>query len=64
MENKGYTVIFTRWDDGKEVVAGRFRTEQEKDKFLKEIRQPGSGWLAEEKESIYIMNDYNYMLQK
>lgn len=43
MNEKGWTVVFTSWDDCKERVVGRFKTEQEKDEFLKEIRKPDSG---------------------
>lgn len=62
MENKGYTVIYTRWDDCQEWVAGRFKTTKEKDDFLDRIRRPDSGWTPEELNSICVVNNYNYAL--
>lgn len=62
MNEKGWTIVFTLWDDCKERVAGRFKTDQEKDEFLKEIRKPDSGWTNEELESVCSVNDYWYML--
>lgn len=62
MEEKGWTITFYLWDDGKERVARRFKTTEEKDKFLDEIHQPGSGWLGEELQTISVINDYWYML--
>lgn len=66
MENKGYTVTFIPWEDmeGKERVAGRFKTEKEKDDFLKEIHKSDSGWMMEELATVCVINDYNYVLRK
>ena len=62
MAEKGYTITYYHWDDMKEKVAGRFRTEKEKDEFLESIHKPGSGWLPDELETLCIIDDYNYML--
>lgn len=63
-EEDGWTVVFYPWDDdeGKPRVAGRFKTDEEKDKFLEEIHKQDSGWLNEELSSISVINDYWYML--
>ena len=41
-EENGWTITFLPWEDieGKERVAGRFKTTQEKDEFMKKIHQP------------------------
>ena len=57
----GYTIAYTRWDDCKLCVAGRFKPAEEKDAFLNSIYKPDSGWLEEELQSIEI-HDYNYIL--
>lgn len=64
VEEKGWTVVYTRWDDCRVCVAGRFKTTVEKDAFLAKIRQPNSGWLEEELMTIAVINDYSYMLCK
>lgn len=66
MENKGYTVTFVPWEDmmGRERVIGRFKTEEEKDEFLKEIHSNDSGWLPEELATVCVINDYNYTLSR
>lgn len=58
----GYTVTFIRWDDCKECVAGRFKTEKEKDDFLKEIHKNNSGWTDDELATVCVADDYNYTL--
>ena len=65
-EEKGWTITFLPWEDieGKERVAGRFKTTQEKDEFIKKIHQPDSGWLEEELSSICEVNDYNHLLKR
>lgn len=62
--SKGWTVVFYPWDDdsGKPRVAGRFKTTKEKDDFIETISKPDSGWLTEELNTLYIIDDYNYML--
>ena len=64
IEEKGYTIVYYPWDDMecKPRVAGRFKTKKEKDEYLEKIYKPGSGWLEEELKSLYIINDYNYIL--
>lgn len=64
MQNNGWTIVFYPWDDdaGKPRVAGRFKTEEEKDAFLKEIHAPDSGWMEEELSTIQVFEDYWYML--
>lgn len=59
---KGWTVTAIRWDDCVKFVAGRFKTDVDKDAFLEKIRRSDSGWLAEELQSITCINDYNYRL--
>lgn len=61
-DESGWTAVYTDWDDGKEKVARRFKTSKEKEEFLDNIRKPGCGFLEEEIESLYFVNDYNYML--
>lgn len=63
-ESKGYTIVYYPWDDdeGKPRVAGRFKTEKEKDDYIDKIHEPGSGWLDEELAMVSVINDYNYML--
>lgn len=60
--NKGYCVWYYDYETGKPRVAGRYRTEEEKDKKLEEISSPDSGWLPEEIATISVENDYNFML--
>lgn len=45
MSDNGYTIIFYPWEDmsGKPRVAGRFKTEKEKNDFLDEIYSEKSG---------------------
>lgn len=62
MKGSGYTIGYYDIDDGRPRVAGRFKTEDEKDKFLSKIYQPDSGWLDEELELLFIVPDYNYAL--
>ena len=64
MEKQGWTITYIPWEDdeGKERVAGRFKTTEEKDNFLKSISNPSSGWLGEELMTIVVHNDYNYVL--
>lgn len=66
MDGKGWTITYIPWEDmsGKERVAGRFKTNEEKDKFLDEIHNPNSGWLDEELMTVAIHNDYNYVLPR
>ena len=61
---KGYTVTYIIWDDGHGWVAGRFKTEDEKNQFLDKIKRPDSGWTPEELNSVSVINDYNYMMSK
>lgn len=56
--------MYTRWDDCKLCVAGRFKTTEEKDEFLSNIYKPDSGWLEEELESLAVINDYKYILPR
>ena len=63
-EDKGWTITFYPWESGLIRVAGRFKTTEEKDAFLNEIRKPDSGWLEEELMSIRVINDYNYSIFK
>lgn len=64
MEERGWTITYIPWEDdeGKARVAGRFKTTEEKDNFLKSISSPSSGWLAEELMTVAVHNDYNYIL--
>lgn len=48
--------------EGKPRVAGRFKTKEEKDEYIKKIYDINSGWLDEELSSISVINDYNYIL--
>lgn len=66
MNNNGWTITFLPWEseDCLERVAGRFKTTEERDKFIEDIHKPDSGWLPEELESIAIYNDYNYRLPR
>lgn len=66
MKEQGYTVIYFPWDDitGRPRVAGRFKTEKEKDDFLDMIQLPDSGWMDEELMTISVIDDYNYMLPR
>lgn len=66
MDEKGWTVAFFPWEDmeGKLRVAGRFKTTEEKDKFLEKIYSEDSGWMEEELETISVINDYNYLLPR
>lgn len=59
----GYSVLFTRSDDGKTMVARRFDTRKEVDDYLEEINKPGSGWFPEELESLSIVPDKNWILK-
>ena len=61
---KGWTIVFYPWDDmeGKPRVAGRFKTTEEKNKFLDKIYSKDSGWMEEELSTISAINDYNYSL--
>lgn len=63
-KDKGYTIVYLPWEDleGKPRVAGRFKTKEEKDKFIENIHDKGSGWLDEELSSISVINDYDYIL--
>lgn len=63
---KGWTIVFTPWEDveGREHVAKRCRTDKEKDDYLNKIHQHGTGWLEEELNSLRVINDYNYMLER
>lgn len=65
-EEKGWTIIYFPWDDdeGKPRVAGRFKTNEEKDEYLEKIYQLESGWTAEELGTLMIINDYNYRLER
>lgn len=64
MNENGWTIVYYPWEDdeGKPRVAGRFKTTEEKDKFLEKIYKPDSGWLPEELSTVSPINDYNYML--
>ena len=59
---KGFTIIYLSWDDGKPRVAGRFKSIEEKNNFLEKIYSSDSGWLEEELSTISVINDYNYLL--
>lgn len=59
---KGWTVTYIRCDDGREWIAGRFKTTAEKNAFLDKINRPDSGWTPEELHSVSVINDYNYIL--
>lgn len=63
-DNNGYTIVYIPWDDMncKPRVAGRFKTEAEKDAYLESIHKPDAGWIDEELSTITVINDYNYML--
>lgn len=64
MQEKGWTVTYYPWEDmeGKPRVVGRFKTTEEKDKFLDKIYAKDSGWTGEELSTLSIINDYNYLL--
>lgn len=66
MVSKGFTVVYFPWDDmaGRPRVAGRFKTEKEKDDFLQKIYEPDSGWIDEELSTVSIIDDYNYILSR
>ena len=59
---KGWAAVYTDWDDGKLKVARRFKTDDEKNEFIESLHKPGCGFLEEEIESMYFVNDYNYIL--
>lgn len=66
MEN-GYTVFFIPWEDlaGKPRVLGRFKTKEEKDNYLEKIYNvEESGFTDEELQTISVVNDYNYMIER
>lgn len=58
----GWTITFYSFDDGDLRVAGRFKTDKEKDEFLDKIQQPNSGWTEEELSTLSVFNDYFYIL--
>lgn len=62
VEERGWTVAYTRLDGCQTCVAGRFKTTAEKDAFLERINRPDSGWTPEELNSICTINDYNYLI--
>ena len=64
MDGNGWTIVYYPWDDleGKPRVAGRFKTDKEKDEFLEKIYKPDSGWMEEELSTVAVFNDYYYML--
>lgn len=66
MENKGFTLVYFPWEDmeGKPRVAGRFKTEKEKNDFLQKIYEPDSGWMEEELSTVSVIDDYNYTLPR
>lgn len=66
MMDKGFTVVYFPWDDikGRPRVAGRFKTEKEKDAFLQKIYESDSGWMDEELSTVSVIDDYNYMLPR
>ncbi len=66
LENKGWCIIYVPWEDleGKPRVIGRFKTTEEKNKKLEEIYEPGNGWLEEELQTVSVINDYNYTLER
>lgn len=66
MENKGFTLVYFPWEDmeGKPRVAGRYKTEKEKDDFLLKIYEPDSGWMEEELSTVSVIDDYNYTLPR
>lgn len=57
----GYTITFCSCDTGREKVAKRCKTEEEKVRFLQDIRKPRSGWTEDELESVCVIPDYNYI---
>lgn len=63
-KDKGYTIVYLPWEDleGKPRVAGRFKTKEEKDKYIEKIHDINSGWMDEELSSILVINDYDYIL--
>lgn len=66
MGNKGFTVVYFPWDDmaGRARVAGRFKTEKERDTFLQKIYKSDSGWMDEELSTVSVIDNYNYMLPR
>lgn len=62
-KENGFTITYIPWEDdhGREHVIGRFKTTEEKDKFLKQIYQEDSGYTLEELSTISVIDDYNYM---
>ena len=66
MNENGWTVIYFPIDDdfGLPRVAGRFKTDKEKDEFLRSIYKNDSGWTNEEIEMIQVIHDYNYHLPR
>jgi hypothetical protein len=66
MENKGFAIVYFPWEDieGKPRVAGRFKTEKEKNDFLQKISEPDSGWMEEELSTVSVIDDYDYVLPR
>lgn len=59
MEEKGWTIVYFPWEDmeGKPRVAGRFKTTEEKNKFLDKIYSSDSGWMEEKLSIISIISN-------
>ena len=65
-EEKGWTVFYFPHDaDGNEgelTVAGRFKTTEEKNEFLKKVYKYDSGWTDMDLVTMASINDINYHL--
>lgn len=51
-------ITFCSCDTGREKVAKRCKTEEEKVRFLQDIRKPRSGWTEDELESVPVYCKY------
>jgi hypothetical protein len=62
MNEKGWTITFIPWENltSRERVLKRLKTTEEKDEFMKNISKYGLS--PEERCTIRIYNDYNYIL--
>lgn len=61
-KHNGWTVTYVPLHDlfGNRQVAGRFKTEQERDRFLEKIKNYDSEWTEQELMSLDVHPGYNY----
>ena len=61
----GYTITFIPWEDneGKEVVLGRCKTEEEKNDFIEKLHKIDSGLTDEELSTVSVYNSYYYRIR-